>query len=266
MSPRDGGFDMRKRLARLSRRDLLNVAEISHTTARADSIEAANAVFRSMYGLLPIRGVVCIRARWDADGGIREIRQLLNFGYPPEWLALYRDRRYDRVDPVLRAYHGGHDVQVWSQAFRTAHTPTERAFIEACAAFDLREGVTVGRDGVDGCGSLLSFWGNALGQAPRHRTIIECLAPGVHDLLLRLSRPGVGIWPRDASCGLTPRERQILYWASLGKTTWEIGRIVGIRERTVMFHVGNAMRKLEARNRAQAIAKATLLGMLAPPP
>lgn len=265
-SGQGGGSDMRKRLARLSRRDLLNVAEISHVTAGADSIEAANTVFRSIYGLLPVRGVICILARWEADGGIREVRQLLNFGYPPEWLALYRERRYDRVDPVMRGYHGGKDVQVWSQAFRAARSATEQAFIEACMAFDLREGVTVGRSGTDGCGSLLSFWGNALGQAARHRTIIECLAPAVHDLLLRLSRPGIGLWPQDANRGLTPREQQTLYWASLGKTTWEIGRIVGIRERTVMFHVGNAMRKLEARNRAQAIAKATLLGILAHPP
>lgn len=257
---------MRKRLARLSRRDLLNVAEISHATARADSIEAAAAVFRSLYGLLPMRGVVCILAHWDTDGGIREVRQLLNFGYPPEWLVLYRERRYDRVDPVLRAYRDGKDVQVWSQAFRLAHSATERAFVEACAAFGLREGVTVGQGGVGGCGSIVSFWGNALEQVARHRTIIECLAPTVHDLLLRLAKPGIGIWPQDMVRGLTPRERQMLYWASLGKTTWEIGRIIGIRERTVMFHMGNAMHKLEARNRAQAIAKAALLGLLAHPP
>lgn len=253
---------MRRRLSRLSRRDLLNVAEIAHATARADSVEATDAVFRSVASLLPVRGVICLLVRWDADGGIREIRKLLNFGYPPEWLALYRERRYDRVDPVLRGYHGGQDVQLWSQAFRKARSTTERAFIEACTAFGLREGVTVGR-GVDGCGSVLSFWGNALEQAARHRTVIEFLAPAVHDLLLRLAGPGSCVRPQGAVPGLTPREQEMLYWAGLGKTTWEIGRIVGIRERTVMFHMGNAMRKLQARNRAQAIAKAAILGLLA---
>ena len=257
---------MRKRLARLSRRDLLNVAEIQYVTARADSAEAAAAVFRSIDGLLPVRGVICILAHWDADGGIREVRQLLNFGYPPEWLALYRERRYDRVDPVLRGYHCGKDIQVWSQAFRTACSAAERSFIEACVAFGLCEGVTVGQSGAGGCASILSFWGNSLEQAPRHRTIIEFLAPAMHGLLLRLSEPSSGGKPGDGGRILTPREHQVLHWASLGKTTWEIGRIVGIRERTVMFHMGNAMHKLDARNRAQAIAKAALLGILGHPP
>ncbi|WP_298140035.1 LuxR family transcriptional regulator [Acidiferrobacter sp.] len=255
---------MHKRLARLSKPDLLNVAEIAHRTASAGSREAATGVFQSLCGLLPVRGVVCVRARWDADGGIRDIRQLLNFGYPPEWLDLYRERRYDRVDPVLRAYRSGEYVQIWSQAFRGARSAAEYSFIEACTAFGLCEGLTVGQIGADGCGSVVSFWGHGLGQVARHRTVIECLAPGLHDLLLRLSEPGAGA--HDGGKGLTAREQEMLYWASLGKTTWEIGRITGIRERTVMFHMGNAMHKLEARNRAQAIAKAALLGLLAHPP
>ncbi len=261
-----GDSGMRKRLARLSRQDILNVAELSYEAAKADSIEGATRVFRSMYALLPVRGAICVQARWDASGETCEARQILNFGYPPEWIALYGERRFDRVDPVLRGYRSGADVQAWSQAFRAARSPDERAFMEVCEAFGLREGVTVGLGGAGGYHSILAFWGKDLAQTARHRTIIEFVAPSWHGLLGRLSGSPAGEGPAQAARGLTPREAQMLYWVGFGKTTWEIARIVGITDRTVQFHLGNAMQKLNARNRAQAVAKAAALGMLRRPP
>jgi LuxR family quorum-sensing system transcriptional regulator CciR len=257
---------MRKRLTRLSRADLLNLAELSHATAKAKSIEGATALFRSLEALLPLRGAVWVLARWDGNGEMRGVHQLLNFGYPPEWLALYRERRYDRVDPVLRGDRSGNGVQLWSQAFAKARSADEHSFVDACMAFDLREGMTVGVGGVLGFRSLLSFWGGDLERAARHRTVIEFLAPAFHDFLNRLVAVAPSEESRETGKSLTRRERQTLYWAGFGKTTWEIGRIVGISERTVMFHLGNAMEKLNARNRAHAIAKAAQRGMLDHPP
>ncbi|MHB1781057.1 LuxR C-terminal-related transcriptional regulator, partial [Acidithiobacillus sp.] len=185
-----------------------------------------------------------------------------NFGYPPEWLALYRERRYDRVDPVLRGDQSGNGIQLWSRAFTRARSADEHSFVDACMAFDLREGMTAGVGGVRGFRSHLSFWGGDLERAARHRTVIECLAPAFHDFLGRL----MAVTPGEPEKSLTRRERQTLYWAGFGKTTWEIGRIVGISERTVMFHLGNAMEKLNARNRVHAIAKAAQCGILDHPP
>ncbi len=257
---------MRKRLSHLSRADLLNLAELVHATAKTRSIEGATALFRALEVLLPIRGAVWVLARWDADGEMRGVHQLLNFGYPPEWLTLYRERRYDRVDPVLQGYRSGNAIQLWSQAFRRARSADELSFVDACRAFDLREGITAGVEGPKGFGSVLSFWGGDLGRVVRHRTVIEFLAPAFHDLLIRLMTLAPSEGSRETGKSLTRRERQTLYWAGFGKTTWEIGRIVGISERTVMFHLGNAMEKLNARNRVHAIAKAAQCGILDHPP
>jgi DNA-binding CsgD family transcriptional regulator len=62
---------------------------------------------------------------------------------------------------------------------------------------------------------------------------------------------------------LTARERECLRWAALGKTTWEISRVVNISEHTARFHLRNACTKLSASNRQQAIAKAIQSGLLA---
>lgn len=64
----------------------------------------------------------------------------------------------------------------------------------------------------------------------------------------------------DATRLLSERERECLTWMIQGKTSWEIGKILGITERTTDFHVGNILRKMDCRNRSQAIGKALLNG------
>lgn len=62
---------------------------------------------------------------------------------------------------------------------------------------------------------------------------------------------------------LTPREIEALYWTLLGKTAWETGKIIGISERTAVFHVNNAMHKLSCSSKHQAATKAKDLGLFA---
>lgn len=63
---------------------------------------------------------------------------------------------------------------------------------------------------------------------------------------------------------LTPRELQVLTWVAMGKTSWEIGKIIVCKECTVNFHCRNIIEKLDARNRGHALAKAKDLGLFAP--
>ena len=59
-----------------------------------------------------------------------------------------------------------------------------------------------------------------------------------------------------AAHSLTLREREVLWWAAQGKSAWEIGEILHIAKRTVDQHTQNAVRKLGAVNRTQAVAMA----------
>ena len=53
---------------------------------------------------------------------------------------------------------------------------------------------------------------------------------------------------------LTDREREVLAWASEGKTAWEIGCILNLSHRTVEWHFRQAYKKLAVTNRLQALA------------
>jgi LuxR family transcriptional regulator, quorum-sensing system regulator CviR len=53
---------------------------------------------------------------------------------------------------------------------------------------------------------------------------------------------------------LSKKEIEVLSWLKEGKTSWEIATILLISERTVNFHVGNVIKKLDAKNRTHAVA------------
>lgn len=61
---------------------------------------------------------------------------------------------------------------------------------------------------------------------------------------------------------LTSRELECLEWAAVGKSSSEIGAIIGCSMETVRFHFKNIMRKLDSVNRAQALIKAIHFGLI----
>ncbi|MEZ5896961.1 MAG: helix-turn-helix transcriptional regulator [Parvularculaceae bacterium] len=63
---------------------------------------------------------------------------------------------------------------------------------------------------------------------------------------------------------LSKRERECLLWLAKGCRTKEISQKLGIREVTVNLHISNARKKLKAVTREQAVAKAVMLGAIAP--
>lgn len=61
---------------------------------------------------------------------------------------------------------------------------------------------------------------------------------------------------------LTSRQVEILRLVAKGKTSEEIASTLRISEVTVKWHIGNAMRRLSASSRAEAVATAMQLGLL----
>jgi LuxR family transcriptional regulator, quorum-sensing system regulator BjaR1 len=61
---------------------------------------------------------------------------------------------------------------------------------------------------------------------------------------------------------LTAREVECLQWCAKGNSSAEVGKILGITERTVNWHIDNAIRKTSCVNRVQAVAKAVSLGII----
>jgi DNA-binding NarL/FixJ family response regulator len=69
---------------------------------------------------------------------------------------------------------------------------------------------------------------------------------------------------RPQQVPLTPRERQVAALVASGRTNRQIGRMLGISEKTAEVHLHHVMTKLEVRNRAEVAAWAVTHHVSAP--
>lgn len=67
---------------------------------------------------------------------------------------------------------------------------------------------------------------------------------------------------RQERPALSPREREVLQALAEGATTAEIAAALVISKNTVKTHVRRTLRKLDAANRAEAVARALSLGLI----
>ena len=79
----------------------------------------------------------------------------------------------------------------------------------------------------------------------------------------RIARSPVRAEPA-AAVRLTDREVEALTWSARGKSSTDIAVLMNVSERTVNFHIDNAIRKLDVATRIQAAVKAALIGLIAP--
>lgn len=140
--------------------------------------------------------------------------------------------------------------------------------------FGLATGVTVPIHGPDGQWSALSFIKERDGsesEAEISEALPRCqlLSCFVHEAAARVIRNRfdsstvTARKPDPSQMELSRREHQILSLVAAGKTISEITEILPISERTVVFHLSNARRKLGTHSSSRAIVKALSLGLIA---
>jgi DNA-binding CsgD family transcriptional regulator len=100
--------------------------------------------------------------------------------------------------------------------------------------------------------ALCTYWleassGAELLSVAKSHDIALARRRGAWELIEAVSAPSV-------SGPLSAREIEVLTWAARGKSAWETGEIMSISKRTVDEHAYQAMRKLGASNRIQAVA------------
>ncbi|RZJ25748.1 MAG: LuxR family transcriptional regulator [Haliea sp.] len=186
--------------------------------------------------------------------------------YPQAWTSRYLERGYHRIDPVI-AHCAGHVTPVaWHRLAPPPHSAAGR-FMGEAGEFGLRSGLTVPVHSPHGEMGLLSFATGqaspAAHQATEQATAHAQLLSGyLHEAMRRL----LGLSAGSGRAPLTAREQECLRWVADGKSSWETARVLNLSERTVNFHIGRSMEKLDVCNRQHAVARATLLGLLQPRP
>lgn len=70
----------------------------------------------------------------------------------------------------------------------------------------------------------------------------------------------------DDQITLSPRQTECLFWVQEGKSSRDIGIMLGVSHRMVERHVFRACQKLGVKTRLQAVIRARTLGIIRDPP
>ncbi|WP_296946766.1 LuxR family transcriptional regulator [uncultured Massilia sp.] len=186
--------------------------------------------------------------------------------YPASWVRRYQEAGYEAVDPVVRRVAGSSLPVFWDGL--AGVVPRHIVFDEA-RDHGLANGITVPVAGPRGERALFSIATDLAPEAaPGHQAAfagrVLLTALYLDEAVRRLARTAAHAAQGGGRPPLTRRERECLQWAATGKTSWEISTILSISERTVIFHMANATRKLGATNRRQAVVRALGLGLILP--
>lgn len=183
-------------------------------------------------------------------------------GFPAEWRLRYDAADYLSIDPVVQHCRCRTVPLIWHDDLYT--TSLAKLMRDEAKSYGLVYGLSCPVHDRSGAISMLSMatddpFEHDASDILRLLSLSQLLASFVHAAMHELLDCRLR---RQGSCDLTARERESLQWAGRGKTAWEISKILGISERTVVFHLSNAARKIGANNRAQAVVIASARGLI----
>lgn len=181
--------------------------------------------------------------------------------YPADWECHYDAEGLGPSDPVHRASHLRTLGFRWSKLRSIIQlTPRDEAMLERAAFAGLGEGFTIPAhipgESAGSC-SFAMRAGHALRMewSPAFQTIGAVAFEGARRLC-GIRRPDLA-QPR-----LTGRQQDCLYWASRGKSDWEISRILGIAHETAIQHVKQARGRYGVCKRTQLTIHALYEGVI----
>lgn len=180
--------------------------------------------------------------------------------YSNEWRDAYLLEGVGALDPVLQEnfFHGR--LFSWSELLEKS--VSARRFFQLSNAHGITSvGFSVPIRSGPRHWSMLSLTTGER-SSPSVKAM-EALANRARSLALEFHNDVFPSYARTGRfVGLSKREREVLFWAASGKTSWETGAILGLKEQSINGYLRNACQKLEATNKTAAVAAAIRAGLI----
>lgn len=196
----------------------------------------------------------------DQLGGVPEFVAVHNA--PAAYLNTFDDLDVSRKDPIAQHCKKNTVPIIWDQ--RTYLESNAVSQWEHQAQFGYRSGIAMalhlpeGRHFLLGVDRDQALPSDSL-ELQRIVADLQLFAVHAQDTALRVL---VSAGSRPELPALTPRELEVLRWTMEGKVTHEISALLGIGDRTTVFHLQNAMLKLNCNSKHVAVVKALRLGLI----
>ncbi|MCT4552901.1 MAG: LuxR family transcriptional regulator [Alphaproteobacteria bacterium] len=195
------------------------------------------------------------------DSDTSDFQPIYKSNYPKEWIEYYLGKNLFSTDPVVKMGVKEWEPFLWE---KTVKTKEDREFFDISSKFGISlTGMSIPvisdkkRKGLISIYSYLSEeeWGKVSFDVLYDLQIMSIY---FHQIASNFINFKTSI----SKVKLTQREKECLKWISIGKTYWEISKILDIKERTVSFHMNNVKSKLGVYSNTHAVAKALLENIL----
>jgi LuxR family transcriptional regulator, quorum-sensing system regulator SolR len=190
---------------------------------------------------------------------LTQTRITVHDNFPVRWHSQYRSQGYIGIDPTVR--HAVRSLQplVWSDdVFSDA-----RDFWEDARSQGLRYGWAQPCRDPTGVAGMMTV---ARSEDPISIAELQLKVPRLMWLTQTAHVAMTGMVMQklmpEAQLAFSNREVDVMRWTAEGKTSAEIAEILRISDRTVNFHIGNVVAKLNTSNKTAAAIRLAMMGVL----
>lgn len=193
--------------------------------------------------------------------------------YPSEWVDIYKENNFQQIDPVVIASFTRIAPFSWDENITINSELNFSKIFNLSKNYKIVNGHTFILHDYYNNLALLSILMNENGVNETEAIVkdnedkLQMLLIKVHDKIVTLYKEldsNTAAKNQLSKDIFSPRENEILYWASVGKTYQEIALILGIKVSTVKFHIGNVVKKLGVMNAKHAIRMGVELQLIKP--
>ncbi|BAJ03430.1 helix-turn-helix transcriptional regulator [Shewanella violacea] len=239
--------------------NIKQVSDVYHMFSASSSNDGIMQCAKTLQNLLEVDGVALITLMIRPDHSIN-IERVVSSGFgfeakSAEWGNIYQKNKFQYIDPIVSCSKSIRSSFNWTSVpSMMSLSESQLNFLEQAEEMGLKEGASIGSFSSRHIYkelNITSVSGRSLNS--EQLATLELINTVSAQAMTRLTNPVEE---------LTKREREILAWSSEGKSSWEIGMICSITERTVKFHLKNIYKKLNVQNRAQAIVCAIRQGLI----
>jgi DNA-binding CsgD family transcriptional regulator len=190
---------------------------------------------------------------------LEEPQPILVHNFPKQWESYYMENDCSNIDPVITYGKKLHTPFQWSQITEGIELNKQEVEYQSIAAeHGMHDGLAIPLIGANGRISMLSLATETKDEKLSKLLVcyqdqIIALAFAFHSIAKDFIKDNNLVIDKPE---LTNREKECLLWIAKGKSSWDIGQILGISTRTVVFHVENAKKKFGVSSRYHLIVKA----------
>lgn len=189
-----------------------------------------------------------------------QISHVLLDAWPNQWSERYFSRGYLYRDPTIRLVAQGSQTFSWRDLGNFGELwSSGRRVMDEAAEFGLREGLTFSFLTLERQRVGLSIAGERLELPPGEQNAFLLIAAYAFGKAVILAEEAA----ERGTVSLSPRQHDVLQWASLGLSVEAIADRLGISSHTADSHLRAARERLGVQNTVHAVAEAFRLGLIA---